>query len=275
MTSEEKSQRIFEIVNEERAKEGVAGLAYADWLQDYANLRAKELVEKFSHTRPNGESQSTYVEKTYGIGSGENISCGRHTPEMVMVSWMNSPGHRANILNKNYKYIAVGVYHNPDTKYADYWVQLFTLKAPNSYKTGKNTSTSKPIPTQKQESSVEKLERERRENVAWYAELQNENELKKLTHYPSSITQVVYVIDSYTTYINLNKNGEFSLTFTYVDPKYIEYQDFFSEYLKYPLSKKKELHREQSEKARLAREKKRQKKILRLNKEMIQTKKKT
>ena len=55
---------------------------------------------------------------------GENIAYGQTSPEMVMDSWMNSPGHRANILNGNYKYIGVG--HYVDGTGTNYWVQLFT-----------------------------------------------------------------------------------------------------------------------------------------------------
>lgn len=91
-----------------------------------ANVRAKEIVQKFSHTRPNGSSFGTVL-KEQGVsfrGSGENIAWGQKSPEQVMNGWMNSEGHRANILNKNYKNIGVGYYQNE--KGVNYWVQLFT-----------------------------------------------------------------------------------------------------------------------------------------------------
>ena len=56
-------------------------------------------------------------------GAGENIAWGQQTPKEVMNAWMNSPGHRANILNKNFKYIGVGNLQNSSG--AQYWVQLF------------------------------------------------------------------------------------------------------------------------------------------------------
>lgn len=64
-------------------------------------MRAKETEQSFSHTRPNGSNFSTAL-KEQGVsyrGSGENIAWGQKTPEDVMKAWMNSEGHRANILN--------------------------------------------------------------------------------------------------------------------------------------------------------------------------------
>lgn len=77
------------------------------------------------HTRPDGSSFSTALQQQ-GVsyrGCGENIAWGQRTPEQVMNGWMNSEGHRANILNKNYKNIGVGFYQENDV---NYWVQLFT-----------------------------------------------------------------------------------------------------------------------------------------------------
>ena len=56
--------------------------------------------------------------------SGENIAWGQKTPEEVMKGWMNSEGHRANILNKNYTSIGVGYYQNAGG--VNYWTQIFT-----------------------------------------------------------------------------------------------------------------------------------------------------
>lgn len=119
------STQVVELVNKERAKEGLGALQVDDTLQKAAQARAREIVEQFSHTRPNGTSCFTVLGE-YGVSgysmSGENIAMGYATPEAVMIGWMNSPGHRANILTASYDTIAVGcVEYNG----AFYWVQLF------------------------------------------------------------------------------------------------------------------------------------------------------
>lgn len=120
------AEQVVKLVNEERAKAGLSALKIDADITDAANVRAKEIVQKFSHTRPNGSSFSSVL-KEQGVsfrGSGENIAWGQKSPEEVMKGWMNSDGHRANILNKNYKNIGVGYYQNE--KGVNYWVQLFT-----------------------------------------------------------------------------------------------------------------------------------------------------
>lgn len=118
--------RILELVNEERAKAGLSALELDTDITAAANVRAVEIKQSFSHTRPNGTSFSTAL-KEQGVsyrGSGENIAWGQKSPEQVMDGWMNSEGHRANILNANFKNIGIGYYQ--DQKGVNYWVQLFT-----------------------------------------------------------------------------------------------------------------------------------------------------
>ncbi len=120
------AQQVVKLVNEERAKAGLPALEVQTKITAAANIRAKEIKQKFSHTRPDGSNFSSVL-KSQGVsfsGSGENIAYGQKSPEKVMEGWMNSSGHRANILNKNYKYIGVGYYQ--DEKGVKYWVQLFT-----------------------------------------------------------------------------------------------------------------------------------------------------
>lgn len=119
-------EQVVYLVNQERAKAGLSELNMQEDLTAAANVRAKEIKQSFSHTRPNGSSFSSVL-KEQGIafsGSGENIAYGQKTPEQVMEGWMNSEGHRANILNGKYKNIGVG-YHQ-DERGVNYWVQLFT-----------------------------------------------------------------------------------------------------------------------------------------------------
>ena len=110
---------VIELVNKERKAAGLSALKKNDELCDNANVRAKEINEVFSHTRPNGETCFTAITVSYGY-AGENIAKGQTTPEEVMDSWMNSPDHKKNILSKNYTSIGVG--YDPLT---NRWVQLF------------------------------------------------------------------------------------------------------------------------------------------------------
>lgn len=118
-------QQVINLVNEERAKAGLSPVTEASDVAAAANIRAREIAGSFSHTRPNGTSYSTALDES-GVkyrGSGENIAYGQRTAAEVMDGWMNSQGHRANILNSNYTKIGVGCYENNGVKY---WVQLFT-----------------------------------------------------------------------------------------------------------------------------------------------------
>lgn len=116
--------QVAALVNQEREKAGLAPLSLNTTISSAAQVRAKEIVSQFSHTRPDGRDFSTALQEK-GIsykGSGENIAKGQKTPEQVMQGWMNSSGHRANILG-NYTNIGVGYY---EINGVTYWTQLFT-----------------------------------------------------------------------------------------------------------------------------------------------------
>ena len=118
--------RIVELVNEARADAGLKPVTLRQDLTAVAQLRAKETVTLFSHTRPNGTSCFTALGE-YGVnyrGAGENIAYGQRSPEEVMEGWMNSSGHRANILNANFTSIGVGYYQAANG--VKYWSQMFT-----------------------------------------------------------------------------------------------------------------------------------------------------
>lgn len=117
--------QVVSLVNQERAKYNLAPLTMHTTISSAAMTRAKEITTSFSHTRPNGTSFSTVL-KENGIsykGSGENIAWGQKTPQEVVTGWMNSAGHRANILNEKFTQIGIGYYVENTTPY---WVQLFT-----------------------------------------------------------------------------------------------------------------------------------------------------
>lgn len=120
------AEQVVNLVNAERAKAGLNPLTLDKEIEGAALVRAKEIEISFAHTRPDGRSFSTAL-KDRGItfkSAGENIAWGQRSPEAVMDAWMNSDGHRANILNPRFTKIGVGYYQN--TAGRNYWTQLFT-----------------------------------------------------------------------------------------------------------------------------------------------------
>ena len=116
--------QVVNLVNSERAKQGLGALANNWELQRVAETKARDLTDKnyFSHTSPTYGSPFDMM-KSFGIkysSAGENIAKGQRTPQEVMTAWMNSSGHRANILNSSYTQIGVGY----DSR-SNSWVQMF------------------------------------------------------------------------------------------------------------------------------------------------------
>lgn len=118
-------QQVLDLVNKERAKAGAKPLRLSSELQSAAMLRALEITQKMSHTRPNGKSCMTVLKSPWG--AGENIAGGNETPEEVVGGWMNSPGHRRNILYPRFNKLGVGYCYDPNGVggYQHYWVQIF------------------------------------------------------------------------------------------------------------------------------------------------------
>ncbi len=116
---------VIKLVNAERTKRGLSKLTTNSKMAAASDKRAKEISTKFSHTRPNGKSCFT-VFAEYGIKTGyagENIAYNYSSAAKDVVNmWMNSPGHKDNILNSKFKTIGVGLYVK-EGRY--YWVQLF------------------------------------------------------------------------------------------------------------------------------------------------------
>lgn len=123
LTVEDEEDKAFEsellrLVNAERDKKNLSDLKYSKDLAKAADIRARELTVTFSHTRPDGTTCFTVSEFVYG----ENIASGQTTPTSVVNAWMNSQGHKDNILNETYKSAAIGCYNDGETYY---WVLLF------------------------------------------------------------------------------------------------------------------------------------------------------
>lgn len=126
VNAEAMASEVIRLTNIERAKAGRSALIYNAGLQKAAMIRAKEISVKFSHTRPNGEDSSTALyEVGVGHDSGENIAAGQRSPELVVKAWMNSPGHKAAILDPDATHIGVGVCKSPITGQW-LWVQDFS-----------------------------------------------------------------------------------------------------------------------------------------------------
>ena len=115
---------VIKLVNVERKKAGLSELKKNKELCTAANARANEITKVFAHERPDGTSCFT-VFSEYNISymsAGENIAMGQSTPSEVVTAWMNSPGHKANILGEKFKEIGIGAIYY-DGLY--HWVQLF------------------------------------------------------------------------------------------------------------------------------------------------------
>lgn len=120
-------QKVVDLTNQERAKNGLPALKIDSTLSKMAHEKSRDMSANgyFSHTSPTYGSPFDMMKK-YGITyhyAGENIAMGQQTPEEVVKAWMNSQGHRENILNPNYNYIGVGY-----VSQGNYWTQEFIGK---------------------------------------------------------------------------------------------------------------------------------------------------
>jgi uncharacterized YkwD family protein len=119
--------QVITLTNQERAKNGLKPLM-ANWeLSRVARYKAMDMRDKnyFSHTSPTYGDPFTMM-KNFGIAytaAAENIAAGQKTPQEVVQSWMNSSGHRANILSTTYTQIGAG--YAQGGSYGYYWVQQF------------------------------------------------------------------------------------------------------------------------------------------------------
>ena len=116
---------VYEITNNYRSLVGVSSLTLDSSLVEAASIRAKEISDSFSHTRPNGSSCFTVLSElgiSYGT-AGENIAVGYSSSQSVMEGWRSSSGHYQNIISSKFKKIGIGV-NIINNQY--YWVQIFS-----------------------------------------------------------------------------------------------------------------------------------------------------
>ena len=109
---------VLEIVNRERKEAGLSPLELDEELQDAAMYRAAETVVLSDHIRPNGEEWYTVSDKMHG----ENLAVGYQSADEVMEAWMNSEGHRNNILEQEFNSIGIGCFIYEGVYY---WIQAF------------------------------------------------------------------------------------------------------------------------------------------------------
>jgi uncharacterized protein YkwD len=120
-------REVLALVNAERAKEGCGPLREDARLVRAARLHSEDMLARnyFSHDSPDGASPTDRARRQgYPAGVGENIAAGYPTPQAVVAGWMDSPGHRANILDCDYTATGVG-FGEGGTGYRTYWTQDF------------------------------------------------------------------------------------------------------------------------------------------------------
>lgn len=127
MNSDEKE--VFDLINKQRTNNGLTALKNDSEVQRVARIKAQDMVDNnyFSHTSPTYGSPFDML-KSFKISyktAGENIA-GNSSNSSAVTAWMNSSGHKANILNSNFNYTGIGVVSSP--KYGKMYVQLFIGK---------------------------------------------------------------------------------------------------------------------------------------------------
>lgn len=117
------------LFNAFRQENGLDALKTAPILSELSGIRAKELVDCYGHTRPDGADWFTVVEESAldsNCYAAENVAAGYDSPEAVITAWENSPNHRAAMLGENYQYVSIGLHYveKDPNYYFTYWEML-------------------------------------------------------------------------------------------------------------------------------------------------------
>jgi uncharacterized YkwD family protein len=120
-------QEVLNIVNKERTSRGLSALKLNMEVSKVATIKSQDMIDKgyFAHNSPTYGSPFDMMKK-FGItykSAGENIAMGQKTPQEVMTAWMNSEGHRKNILNSSFTEIGIGIAKDKNGRL--YWTQMF------------------------------------------------------------------------------------------------------------------------------------------------------
>ncbi len=143
-TAPEEVWDVLRLTNAEREDENLSLLTLNQDLTDGASVRAVEIEETFGHTRPNGESCFTVLNESY-TATGENIAAGQNSASSVVTDWMNSTGHRENILSGSFTKLGVGYAQDSLKYYGYYWVQMFGGTSNDTISLTQNELSTVPI----------------------------------------------------------------------------------------------------------------------------------
>jgi len=133
------AERVLQLVNAERAAHGCAPLKISDQLTEAAERESRNMATRhfFNHTDPDGATPGARVKDTGYVYQmiGENIVADTDDPDAAVDAWMNSPGHRANILTCAFRETGIAVYEQDDDApvdgvpgaYRAYWTQVFAM----------------------------------------------------------------------------------------------------------------------------------------------------
>ena len=127
--NEQWEHEVLTLVNKIRVKNNLGQLAWGYTCESAADVRAKETMTLYAHTRPDGSDWSTACKSPTSSGvSGENLAIGNAavSPASTVALWMSSESHRANILNPEFTKLAVGFNFDMSSKYRTYWSQFFS-----------------------------------------------------------------------------------------------------------------------------------------------------
>jgi len=148
-------QELLNLVNQYRSQHGLRALSLSQKLDQAADKFSNRMASGnfFSHTDPSNRStfSSRIRAEGYNGGwTGENIAAGRNTAAAVLQQWIDSPPHRANILNPNFTHMGIGYAYNASSTYGHYWSQTFGAgdSAPGVYSPEGNSPAATPTPSQ-------------------------------------------------------------------------------------------------------------------------------
>ena len=126
---EQWKREVLNLVNQERARAGLSALSWGSTCESAAQLRAREIMTKYDHTRPDGSKWETACPiPSAGNTAGENLAAGNTavSPKTVVATWMASPTHKANILSNKFTKMSVGFVFDASSQYKTYWSQFFS-----------------------------------------------------------------------------------------------------------------------------------------------------
>jgi uncharacterized protein YkwD len=154
--------QVFVLVNQRRAEAGLAPYTRAPELDAAARRQSLDMATtgNFSHTGTDGSSPFDRIRAAgYAwTNAGENIAAGQDTAESVMTTWMNSAGHRANILHADYKEIGISVVFQAGSEFGFYWTQTFGARAGAPTGGGGGIPTTGPTAGELEQKEVQLLD---------------------------------------------------------------------------------------------------------------------